>query len=444
MPKSVKKLDSDVVVVGAGPGGCTVAKEMSKRGKKVILIEKGGTRERFINNRLDTLFRVEKEWNVGLLLRKTVEGDSLTLAHGVGGGTHVYLGSAFFPDLDYWKRYNVDIPQELVDEAVKECWVSLPPDEFIGPGTRRIWEAANELGMQWIPLHRHVDFNKCKAGCEECMVICRREAKWTAKVFAMEAVEQGATLLTHLKVREAIIDNGVAVGVRAVGRGGRKYEITAKVIVCSAGGVHTAEILKRCGLEEAGSWFTGDPTSFSFGFVKEGRGNGFEHPMTVGYHDKKNGVLFSAMLMPYVGWHMQFIQDEHLHALRKLFRFRKTLSLFAKVSDEGTGQITPDGKVSKTFTQRDWNRIKYGRETAERILVKAGCDPNDLHHTGLTLTHPSGTVRIGKLVDTNLESPIKNLYCCDTSVIPEAPGLPPVMTIVVLGKRLARHLQTIS
>jgi choline dehydrogenase-like flavoprotein len=444
MPKSVKKLDSDVVVVGAGPGGCTVAKEMSKRGKKVILIEKGGTRERFINNRLDTLFRVEKEWNVGLLLRKTVEGDSLTLAHGVGGGTHVYLGSAFFPDLDYWKRYNVDIPQELVDEAVKECWVSLPPDEFIGPGTRRIWEAANELGMQWIPLHRHVDFNKCKAGCEECMVICRREAKWTAKVFAMKAVEQGATLLTNLKVREAIIDNGVAVGVRAVGRGGQIYEITAKVIVCSAGGVHTAEILKRFGLEEAGSWFTGDPTSFSFGFVKEGRGNGFEHPMTVGYHDKKNGVLFSAMLMPYVGWHMQFIQDEHLHALRKLFRFRKTLSLFAKVSDEGTGQITPDGKVSKTFTQRDWNRIKYGRETAERILVKTGCDPNDLHHTGLTLTHPSGTVRIGKLVDTNLESPIKNLYCCDTSVIPEAPGLPPVMTIVVLGKRLARHLQTIS
>jgi choline dehydrogenase-like flavoprotein len=40
MIKSVKKLDSDVVVVGAGPGGCTVAKELSQRGKKVILIEK--------------------------------------------------------------------------------------------------------------------------------------------------------------------------------------------------------------------------------------------------------------------------------------------------------------------------------------------------------------------------------------------------------------------
>ena len=69
---------------------------------------------------------------------------------------------------------------------------------------------------------------------------CPHKAKWTAKVFAMEAVEQGATLLTHVKVSEAIVENGIARGVRAVGRGGQVYEITAKVVVCSAGGVHTA------------------------------------------------------------------------------------------------------------------------------------------------------------------------------------------------------------
>jgi len=443
MAKKVKRLDTDVVIAGAGPGGCTVAKEMSKRGKKVILVEKGGTRERFLGNRLDTLFRVEKGWRVGLFLRGTVEGDNLTLAHGVGGGTHVYLGSAFLPDMDYWKRHGVDIPQDLVDEAVKECWVNAPPDEFIGPGARRIWEAANDLGIPWAKLDRFVDFNKCKVGCEECMVVCRRGAKWTAKVFAEEAVRYGATLLTHVKVRDVIIENGVAGGVRAIGRNGQRYEINAKVVICSAGGVHTAEILKRSGFHEAGSWFTGDPTSFSFGFVDEGKGNGFEHTMTVGYHDEENGVLFGAMLMPYLGWHLQFIQDERLKAVRRLLRFRKALSLFAKVSDEGIGRVTLDGKVSKTFTQRDWARVEYGRVISERILVKAGCNPYDLHHTGLTLTHPSGTVRVGKLVDTNLETPIKNLYCCDTSVLPEAPGRPPVLTVVVLGKRLARRLKTI-
>ncbi|MCK5654610.1 MAG: GMC family oxidoreductase, partial [Dehalococcoidia bacterium] len=280
-------------------------------------------------------------------------------------------------------------------------------------------------------------------GCEKCLAGCPRGAKWTGRVFAEEAVGYGATLLTHVKVRDAIIENGVAGGVRAIGRGGQRYEINAKVVVCSAGGVHTAEILKHSGFPEAGSWFTGDPTVLTFGFVDEGRGNGFEHNMTIGYHDEEHGVLFSAMVWPFIAWHLQFIGDERLRAIRKLLRFRKVLSLFAKVSDEGTGRVTLDGKVSKTFTQMDWSRVEYGRATGERILVKAGCDPYDLHHTGFTLAHPSGTVRVGKLVDTNLETPVKNLYCCDTSILPEAPGRPPVLTVVVLGKRLARRLETI-
>ncbi|UCB49722.1 MAG: hypothetical protein JSW56_02170, partial [Deltaproteobacteria bacterium] len=36
--------------------------------------------------------------------------------------------------------------------------------------------------------------------------------------------------------------------------------------------------------------------------------------------------------------------------------------------------------------------------------------------------------------------PIKNCYCLDTSIIPEAWGLPPTVTVVAMGKRLAKHL----
>ena len=61
----------------------------------------------------------------------------------------------------------------------------------------------------------------------------------------------------------------------------------------------------------------------------------------------------------------------------------------------------------------------------------------------LIVTSPGGTVRVAELLDKNLEAAAKNLYCCDTSVLPEAPGRPPVLTIVVLGKRLARRLETV-
>jgi choline dehydrogenase-like flavoprotein len=38
-----KRLEGfDVVIVGGGPSGCILAKDLSKAGKKVVLIEKGG------------------------------------------------------------------------------------------------------------------------------------------------------------------------------------------------------------------------------------------------------------------------------------------------------------------------------------------------------------------------------------------------------------------
>ena len=46
------------------------------------------------------------------------------------------------------------------------------------------------------------------------------------------------------------------------------------------------------------------------------------------------------------------------------------------------------------------------------------------------------------LVDSNLETEIKNLYCCDASVFPSALGLPVIWTAVALGKRLGKHLDT--
>jgi len=43
-------------------------------------------------------------------------------------------------------------------------------------------------------------------------------------------------------------------------------------------------------------------------------------------------------------------------------------------------------------------------------------------------------------VDNNLQTKYENLYVCDASVIPEEFGVPPVLTTIALGKRLAKHL----
>jgi len=43
-------------------------------------------------------------------------------------------------------------------------------------------------------------------------------------------------------------------------------------------------------------------------------------------------------------------------------------------------------------------------------------------------------------VDANLATEVDGLSVCDASVIPEAWGLPPTLTILALARRLARQL----
>ncbi|UCD10333.1 MAG: hypothetical protein JSU79_11190, partial [Dehalococcoidales bacterium] len=44
------------------------------------------------------------------------------------------------------------------------------------------------------------------------------------------------------------------------------------------------------------------------------------------------------------------------------------------------------------------------------------------------------------IVDKDLQTEVNNLFACDASVLPEAPGLPPILTIVALAKKLAKTL----
>jgi choline dehydrogenase-like flavoprotein len=72
--------------------------------------------------------------------------------------------------------------------------------------------------------------------------------------------------------------------------------------------------------------------------------------------------------------------------------------------------------------------------------VRAGCDPDSIFVGPLRGTHPCATVRIGEMLDGNLQSEVENLYVCDASSFPEALDRPTVLTIIALAKRLSDHL----
>ena len=145
----VKYQDIDIIVVGSGPGGATVAKELSLRKKKVLVLERG-----------DNVPLTGSFWSgaKGLL----VPGRSILFTRQflgvirgitVGGSTAYYYATCFPVPFEMLKSRGIDITQEIA-EMRNELPVAPLKDPMIGPMTKRIMESAQDLGYKWQKLEK--------------------------------------------------------------------------------------------------------------------------------------------------------------------------------------------------------------------------------------------------------------------------------------------------
>jgi choline dehydrogenase-like flavoprotein len=122
------------------------------------------------------------------------------------------------------------------------------------------------------------------------------------------------------------------------------------------------------------------------------------------------------------------------------YKWNKMLGIMIKLKDDTSGGVYPDGKISKPLTSGDEQSLNSANEVCKKILIEAGADKASIFMTPFRGTHPSGTVRVGEMLDINLQTEAQGLYVCDASVFPESLDRPTVLTIIGLGKRLAKHL----
>ena len=54
--------------------------------------------------------------------------------------------------------------------------------------------------------------------------------------------------------------------------------------------------------------------------------------------------------------------------------------------------------------------------------------------------HPGGTAAIGTVVDVDLQTDLEGFFVADASVLPMAPGLPPMVTVGAPARRLGKTL----
>jgi choline dehydrogenase-like flavoprotein len=418
----------DSIVVGSGPGGATVTRELTRAGKQVLLLEWGERPE--IRGSFSQLAGMALQPGKGVLF--TPDGLALFRNITTGGSSLSYYATAWEPPVENLKRYGIDVSEEA-QEVRDELPITVLPDELIGPFARRIMHSARDLGYAWDKLQKFVYLEKCRPDCDKCIYGCPHGAKWTARMYVEEAVGSGATLLNGARVRRILSEGRKAIGVefRMMDKVHRAW---APRIILSAGGIGSPVILRASGIKTAGQDFFFDPLIGVFGTVK-GINGGREFPMAAGCHFEEEGYILSDYNLPrplYAAFACEVLRFD------RMFSHSRTLQVMVKARDPLGGRLTDRGGVRKRLTAADRKRLNHGVERAKRILEHAGA--GNIFKTWFIAAHPGGTVKIGDLVDSHLQTEIENLYVCDASVIPAAWGLPPVFTILCLARKLAKQL----
>lgn len=427
----------DVIVIGTGAGGATVAKDLSQKGCKVLILEKGAIQ----NNGSYVGFMKNKDIYLKNNLSKTDKNQyefltwplTLTNIEEIGGTTASSIGNACFSCsgcysnsiMQQFKDKNLDIFEELL-ESSGELNVKYFPKKSWGHSTQLIAQAGEELGYIVEPMPKFINFEKCRL-CGKCVNGCLFDAKWDATYFVREAVEYGAQLMTGLNVFEILHENNEVTGVVAINKNNEKVVFNAKKVVVAAGALNTPIILKNSGIENVGGQIFFDIFTTIGGYLENAN---LKNELLMGIKAEFGPYFlsphYSMQLLP-------LMKEKGIDADEK-----DVIGLMLKFADTCIGTIDREGNIEKTLTKVDVDLIKEGYKKAVDVLLKLGVDKESIVATSLKGAHPGGTAAVGEVVDNNFECEIRGLYVSDASVIPEAPGRPPILTIVAIAKKVAK------
>lgn len=413
----------DVIIVGSGTCGATLARELTRRNKKVLILEQG--RDSVLRESFGSMAAITKEYSVGDDLKAAT-------AATVGGSTSLYFGVCKLPTADTYSSLGIDLSAEVA-EAKRELPIAELPDEFLSPQSLVLRKSAAELGYKFKKNLMLVDASKCASGEYSY------DARWKAKAYVEEAVDFGATLITQATVTRVLVEGGRATGVEYKHKQGfmRTKLCTArgKRIVLSAGALATPKLLIDCGIKNIGDrGFFCKPAYMVCGTVP---GLGATDTF-VGNQDIELGkgfslgdgamssLLFKLVMLANLKW-------------RYLFSFSNILSMGILIYDSLGGEVGKDGSYRKQLTPAELQKLQEAEQIAVKILENAGA--KNIFRTKLMAGIPGGTIRIKEHVDENMQTDIGNLYVCDHSLMSDV-MITPTFTLICLAKRLARHLTT--
>ncbi len=272
----------DVVVIGSGFGGATMAYALSRAGRRVLLIERGGW-----------VHRDETDWNGrAILLDGRYRGQSpVEVRQGDGdladrppvelfpnevvGGNSIFFGGASLRlrerDFERWPISYGDLePHYAAAETLLQVHghagddpcepprttpFPFPPPPLTAPA-RRVFDAATALGFHPFHVPSAINYSGTRApACIRCFTCdgfpCRIGAKNDVTQTALAAADPDRlTVLARTIAARLVERDGRIVALEAVDRdSGRAVTLRADLFVLSAGAIGTPALMLRSGLD---------------------------------------------------------------------------------------------------------------------------------------------------------------------------------------------------
>ena len=418
------------VVVGSGMGGSTLALELAKRGKDVLVLERG-VRETRVGKIRDTLRYFDLD-PVTQFPRRSKEGVILWRTFMAGGSTAVSCGNGVRSLQAELAERGVDLDQDF-SRMEDELHVAPIDERLLSDGSRALATAGGELGFDFRRMPKLIDVDKC-ARCGGCCLGCSSGARWSALDHLDELEARGVEIVYDARVERVSSRNGGVAGVEGSVRG-KAFTVSADRVILCAGGLGTPVILQKSGLEAGYGLFV-DLFVNTYATIR-GLSLAHEPAMTLvdlQFHKDRGFLLSPFINQPRI---LRGVEGGIALAAASL---NDLVGIMVKTTDERAGRVHPDGGVSKPVLPADHRRLHEGSAMAREILVRAGANPKSVIVSRVQGAHPGGTAAIGEVVDENLETKLSGLFCCDASVLPATPGLPPILLIGALAKYLARRL----
>ncbi|MCZ7620734.1 MAG: GMC family oxidoreductase [Myxococcota bacterium] len=485
-------VECDVVVVGSGAGGATVARQLAESGLDVVIVEEGGP--------------VSRADFDGPALRRTVKycrNNGLTTAIGasvipvpmgrvVGGTTVVNSGTCLrAPDsvLDEWARVHgaeLAAPDRMApqyDRLREQLHIEPVADDVMGTNGQIARRGAEELGLRAHAIPRPT--RDC-AGTGQCAFGCPRDAKQAMHLTHLPAaVRHGARIYASCVVDRIVLRGDRADGIdarildeRRVPTGGHLRVRARSVFVC-AGALMTPLLLRRSGVARR------NPALGRFLRIHPGSGvtgrfdevvNGWQGVMQSYCIDEfvADGILLEATFPPlgmtYSAGALPGIGHDHA---RLLDAYPHMASIGSILSDTGTGRVCHLPLAGPTMlyrlSQPDVDKTIRAIGLAARVLFAAGArevyaglpavpplrslgDVDELERrrfrakdVKVSAYHPMGTARMGADARRSVCDAegrvhgMQNLYVADTSVFPGSTHVNPQLTLMALCRNLAER-----